>query len=203
MTRVDQVRDDSPASKRGRPRFLWAFALLAAVFFLIGFGGLSFQGKLSDVQKNDNSSFLPSSADSTKVNNAAEKFNDVQTIPGFIVYQRSGGLTAEDKADILPNLFDLVKVNGKLYAWPLWVPPVGMYMNLDIFQENIVDLPPKTWTYDDFVALPTNLTSPPRRDQVYGLPALADDDDLPLRAVPSVAVGTHVRRCAVDAFKAR
>ena len=70
------------------------------MFFLIGLGGGSFQGKLADVQKNDNSSFLPSSADSTKVYNESAKFNSVQTIPGFIVYQRDGGLTAADKAKI-------------------------------------------------------------------------------------------------------
>ena len=57
------------------------------------------QSKLADVQKNDNSSFLPASADSTKVANESQKFNPVQTIPGFIVYQRPSGLTAADKAE--------------------------------------------------------------------------------------------------------
>ena len=83
-------------------------------------------------------------------------------------------LTADDKNDILPNLFDLVKVNGKLYAWPLWVPPVGMYMNLDIFKEKGVDLPPKTWTYDDFVAIAKKLTFTRGSDKVYGFSALFD-----------------------------
>ena len=73
------------------------FGALALLFFLVGFGGLSFQGKLSDVQKNDNSSFSPGSADSTKVTNAMEKFASTQTIPGFIVFQRDSGLTTADK----------------------------------------------------------------------------------------------------------
>lgn len=83
-----------------RPRSIWIFAAAALVLFLVGLSGLSFEGKLSDVQKNDNSSFLPSSADSTKVNNAAENFNRIETIPGSIVYFRDAGLTAADKLKI-------------------------------------------------------------------------------------------------------
>ncbi|MDQ6832652.1 MAG: extracellular solute-binding protein, partial [Chloroflexota bacterium] len=30
-------------------------------------------------------------------------------------------LTADDKGDLIPNVFDSVKINGKAYAWPLWV----------------------------------------------------------------------------------
>ncbi|MDQ6850564.1 MAG: MMPL family transporter [Actinomycetota bacterium] len=75
-------------------------AALAAVFFLVGLAGGSFEGKLGDVQKNDNSSYLPGSADSTKVANASGRFNSVQTIPGFIVYERASGLTAADRQKI-------------------------------------------------------------------------------------------------------
>jgi multiple sugar transport system substrate-binding protein len=83
-------------------------------------------------------------------------------------------LTAEDKADILPNLFNLVTVKGKLYAWPLWVPPVAMYMNLDIFKEKGVDMPPKNWTYDQFVDVAKKLTFTRGNDKVYGYSALID-----------------------------
>ena len=62
MTRTDEVRETN-APKPRRPRVIWVFTGIAVVFFLIGLGGESFQGKLGDVQKNDNSSFLPSSAD--------------------------------------------------------------------------------------------------------------------------------------------
>jgi multiple sugar transport system substrate-binding protein len=38
-------------------------------------------------------------------------------------------MTADDKADILPNLLDAVRLKaGKAYAWPLWVVPMGMYL---------------------------------------------------------------------------
>lgn len=83
-------------------------------------------------------------------------------------------ITAEDKTDILSNLFNLVTVNGKLYAWPLWVPPVAMYLNLDIFKEKNVALPPKDWTYDQFVAIAKQLTFSRGNDKVYGYSALID-----------------------------
>ena len=70
------------------------------------------QGKLADVQKNDNSSFLPSSADSTKVSNAQQKFSSTQTIPGSIVYQRVGGLTGADKAKINADVARFRAIKG-------------------------------------------------------------------------------------------
>ncbi len=74
--------------------------MLAVVAFLGGGFGGSYQGKLADVQKNDNSAFLPASAESTKVANESDKFITVKNIPGFLVYQRAGGLTDADKAKI-------------------------------------------------------------------------------------------------------
>ncbi|WP_375489315.1 MMPL family transporter [uncultured Jatrophihabitans sp.] len=99
MTMVDE-RLEQPAAGARRPRtaILIAFGLLALVLLLAGLGGNSFQSKSQDVQKNDNSEYLPESADSTKVSNAAQKFNSQATIPGFVVYQRTSGLTDADKA---------------------------------------------------------------------------------------------------------
>ena len=62
------------------------------MFLVGGFGG-SYQGRLGDVQKNDNAAYLPATAESTRVSNEQEQFSPVQTIPGFLVYQRAGGLT--------------------------------------------------------------------------------------------------------------
>ena len=83
-----------------RPRGVYILAGLALVVFLVGLVGGGFESKLSGVQKNDNSAFLPGSADSTKVANKSEKFATQQVIPGFVVYQRKGGLTDADKAKI-------------------------------------------------------------------------------------------------------
>ncbi len=101
-----------PPPKPDRPRFLPAFALLAVVAFLLGGVGGSFEGKLGDVQKNDNSAFLPSSAESTKVANESDKFITVKNIPGFLVYQRAGGLTAEDKAKVAADRDKVAQLPG-------------------------------------------------------------------------------------------
>jgi multiple sugar transport system substrate-binding protein len=84
-------------------------------------------------------------------------------------------LTEADRADIYPNLLEAVKVDDKAYAWPLWVPPVGMYLNLDVFKERGVEPPKGDWTYDQFVETAKKLTF--KRDngeQVYGYTALID-----------------------------
>ncbi len=78
-------------------------------------------------------------------------------------------LTPEDKADIFPNLIDAVSINGKPYAWPLWVPPVGMYLNLDVFKERGVEPPKADWTYDQFVEIAKKLTfTRANGEKVYG-----------------------------------
>jgi len=102
-------------------------------------------------------------------------------------------LTADDKGDLIPNVFDSVKINGKAYAWPLWVPPVGMYLNLDIFKEKGVTAPGPTWTYDEFVDIAKKLTfQRANGEKVYGYtggidpglvntwPFILNDGSLPL-----------------------
>ena len=113
MTETEQLQatPTAPQPRRSR-RLVWLFSFIAIVFFLIGASGGSYEGKLSDVQKNDNSSFLPSSADSTKVNNASEKFSSVETIPGNLVYQRKSGITAADMAAIQRNLATIRGLKG-------------------------------------------------------------------------------------------
>lgn len=84
-------------------------------------------------------------------------------------------LTDADKADIYPNLLDAVRVDGKAYAWPLWVPPVGMYLNLDIFEERGVEPPDGNWTYDEFVEIAKQLTfTRDNGEQVYGYAVAID-----------------------------
>ena len=111
MTLIDEAPDTTGAKSR-RPRIVWVFGALAVLFFLIGAAGGSFQGKLGDVQKNDNSSFLPDSADSTKVANEQQKFSAIQSIPGFVVYERKGGLTAADKQKIIGDIAEFKKIKG-------------------------------------------------------------------------------------------
>ena len=84
-------------------------------------------------------------------------------------------LTPDDKADIYPDLLAAVAANGKHYAWPLWVPPIGMYLNLDVFAERGVDPPADDWTYEQFVELAQKLTfTRSNGDKVYGFTGLLD-----------------------------
>ncbi len=95
-----------------RPRRLWVFGVLALLVLLVGGVGGSYQGRLADVQKNDNSSYLPSSAESTQVQNAAAAFTPTTSLPGFLVYQRQGGLTATDRAKIASDVQALRNLDG-------------------------------------------------------------------------------------------
>jgi RND superfamily putative drug exporter len=111
MTLIDEAPGQTGEKSR-RPRIVWVFAGLAVLFLLIGGAGSSYQGKLSDVQKNDNSSFLPGSADSTKVANEQERFSTIQSIPGFVVYERKGGLTTADRSTIAADVAKFKAVKG-------------------------------------------------------------------------------------------
>ena len=112
MTRSDLAPDTSaspdPAGStkspgpRRLPRGIPFFAIIAVavIALMAGGAGGAYQGKLSEVQKNDNSSFLPASAESTESAAEAAKFNAAQSIPGFLVFHRDAGLTADDKKAI-------------------------------------------------------------------------------------------------------
>ncbi len=85
-------------------------------------------------------------------------------------------LTAEDKADILSNVLDVTRLkDGKAYSWPLWVVPMGIYVNKDVFAEAKVDLPSQTWTWDQFVDAAKKTTfKRANGEQVYGFSGFID-----------------------------
>ncbi|TQF74570.1 MMPL family transporter [Rhodococcus spelaei] len=114
MTDTDLDTEPAPAGppsvRRSWP--VYVVIALAAVAFLAGLAGGSFQGKLSEVQKNDNASYLPSSAESTVVADESARFVTVTTVPGFVVYHRDTPLTAEDKASIARAREAIAAVDG-------------------------------------------------------------------------------------------
>ena len=85
-------------------------------------------------------------------------------------------LSASDKADILPNVLDVTRLkDGKAWAWPLWVVPMGIYVNKDVFAEAQVPLPPKNWTWDQFVDAAKKTTfKRANGEQVYGFTGFID-----------------------------
>src|SRR5690349_21318687 len=55
-------------------------------------------GKLTGVEKNDNSAWLPGGAESTAVMNLQKQFNPEDIVPAVVVYERTAGITPADRA---------------------------------------------------------------------------------------------------------
>jgi RND superfamily putative drug exporter len=88
---------------------------LVLVFWILAMGVLgSFAGKLSNVQDNEASSWLPGSAESTQALNKLAAFQDPNDIPTVVVYQRADGvaLTAADQATIQGDLTKFEALHG-------------------------------------------------------------------------------------------
>lgn len=80
-------------------------------------------------------------------------------------------LTDADKADFYPSGFQVATVDGKIWAWPLWVTAISIFANTEIFKEKGVALPSmeKPWTWDQFVEAAKTLTyKKADGTQVYG-----------------------------------
>ena len=95
-------------------RRLWVWPLLVVLLWLFVGGPLgSFAGRLAEVQENDNAAFLPQSAESTEVLDTLVGFQEEETLPVTVVFERSGGLTPEDQqaiADLSEELADVDNV---------------------------------------------------------------------------------------------
>ncbi len=105
MSRHD-ITPEQEAAERSKPagratltRLLAVVFVLLAWFALAGVGG-PLVGRLSEVQKNDNASFLPKSAESTEVSTLAAKFSSTNALPYFVVIERPTGLLPADSAAV-------------------------------------------------------------------------------------------------------
>ncbi|GAB92540.1 MMPL family transporter [Gordonia rhizosphera] len=78
-------------------RLRWLIPALLILGWLV-IGGITgpFAGKLASVSTNDISAFLPSSAESTEVNDALGGFQDTSTVPAVVIAERPSGVTAQD-----------------------------------------------------------------------------------------------------------
>src|SRR5919112_1479872 len=72
--------------------------------------GLS--AKLTDVQNNEASSWLPGSAESTKVLDELSETVDPNDIPTLVVYHRDGGLTDDDLAAMEADGAEIADLDG-------------------------------------------------------------------------------------------
>lgn len=78
--------------------------LIVGWLALAGFGGPKF-GTISDVATNDQATFLPASAESTKVSELLPEFAGSDDVPAIVIVARDGGLTDADR-DFLAEAAD-------------------------------------------------------------------------------------------------
>jgi RND superfamily putative drug exporter len=71
-----------------------------------------FSSKLADVQNNEASSWLPGSAESTKVLDELSQTVDPNDIPTLVVYHRDGGLTDDDLAAMDAHGQEIAELDG-------------------------------------------------------------------------------------------
>ncbi len=85
--------------------------VLVAVLALTGIMA-TFSAKLTSVQNNEASSWLPESAESTQVLEELSETVDPNDIPTLVVYQRDGGLTEDDLAQIEADGPEIAEIDG-------------------------------------------------------------------------------------------
>ncbi len=73
------------------------------LLFIFGASAAQLPTKFSDAERNDASSYLPGSAESTKALAATKKIQGGETATMVVVYRRAGGLTAADRARVLSD----------------------------------------------------------------------------------------------------
>jgi RND superfamily putative drug exporter len=101
-----ETRQPEAASQRRRsivsvPSGRIAKWLVLAFWMVVAGALMPLAQKLTDVQTNDTSAWLPRSAEATKaLDRAKAAFPDTNTIPAVVVYVRDGGLTAADQGKV-------------------------------------------------------------------------------------------------------
>jgi putative drug exporter of the RND superfamily len=95
-------------SLTGRVTKWFVLAAVLVITVLMGF----FSTKLADVQNNEASSWLPGSAESTKVLDELSQTVDPNDIPTLVVYHRVGGLTDDDFAAMEADGAEIADLDG-------------------------------------------------------------------------------------------
>ncbi|QMU66864.1 MMPL family transporter [Streptacidiphilus sp. P02-A3a] len=78
------------------------------IVLLVALGPLA--GKLTGAENNQASSWLPGSAESTKVVNLQGQFTSIQNVPAVVVYDRAAGITPADRAKATADAAAFAKV---------------------------------------------------------------------------------------------
>ncbi len=89
-------------------RILLPTVLVIVWFAIAGLGGPTF-GKISGVSTNDQAGFLPTSAQSTEVNDWQSKFSESKNIPAAVVIESNSGAVAEGDKPAFDALATMMK----------------------------------------------------------------------------------------------
>jgi len=101
MTVVREKTAPSASPRRVVKKLRWLLPALGVLAWLLTAGVMSGpSGKVADVQKNDNSAFLPKTAEATEVLELNKKFVNNDVVPAIVIYGRDSGLTEADKSTI-------------------------------------------------------------------------------------------------------
>ncbi|SDI07857.1 putative drug exporter of the RND superfamily [Actinokineospora alba] len=114
----------STTSGTARPKTArWLLpALLIVGWLVVGAVGGPFAGKLSQVAEQDSTTFLPRSAEATRVDELQRAFAGSRAVPAILVAERPSGITAEDDRYLADRLAAVGDVDGVDQATPRWLP---------------------------------------------------------------------------------
>jgi len=68
--------------------------------------------KLTGVQQNDSSAFLPGTAEATEAGELQKAFQPAAVAPAVVVYERTGGITPADRTKVLADVQALARIDG-------------------------------------------------------------------------------------------
>jgi RND superfamily putative drug exporter len=88
----------------------WVVVVFWVAVMVVGSMGAS---KLTDVENNEASSWLPGDAESTKALEASESFSDPDTMPATVVYERDGGITEADRQQVAEDIEAFAAMDGE------------------------------------------------------------------------------------------
>ncbi len=105
------MKSELLSSRRSVPK--WLRVLIPSIIIVAwvaaaGIGGPYF-GKISEVASNDRSTFLPASAESTKVNQQLEKFQSSNTIPAIFVFSNNDKVLTDSQTTAIKEATQSLK----------------------------------------------------------------------------------------------
>jgi RND superfamily putative drug exporter len=114
MTSSDTDTASAATGRERRPRRLrWLVPALVLLAWLMLGGPLGqLAGQLTDVQENDSASFLPSSAESTRVSEIQARFAEDDVIPAVVVYELERDVTPQDLAAVAEDVAEISALEG-------------------------------------------------------------------------------------------